>query len=148
MSDPTPDYATAASELRTVIGLLVRRLRAEHRLSISHGAVLGRLERGGPSTASGLAAAEHVRPQSMAYTLTELESQGLVTRDPDPKDGRQTLVSLAAKGGTVLAEERRRRDGWLAEAIRTRLTAKEQRLLLESVRLLQRLAEPEPIEPE
>jgi len=121
----------------------VRRLRAEHRLSISHGAVLGRLERGGPSTASGLAAAEHVRPQSMAYTLTELESQGLVTRDPDPKDGRQTLVSLAAKGRTVLAEERRRRDGWLAEAIRTRLTAKERRLLLEAIRLLQRLAEPE-----
>jgi hypothetical protein len=57
-------------------------------------------------------------------------------------------VSLADKGRTVLQEERRRRDGWLAEAIQTRLTAKEQRLLLESIRLLQRLAELEPTQPE
>ena len=41
-----------------VLGLLVRRLRAEHRLPVSHGAVLGRLERDGPATTSALAAAE------------------------------------------------------------------------------------------
>ena len=110
--------------------------------------MLAWLARGGPGTASGLAAAGNVRPQSMAYTLTGLESQGLGTRDPDPNDGRQTLVSLAAKGRTVLEEERRRRDGWLAEAIRTRLTAKEQRQLLEAIPLLQRLAELEPTQPE
>jgi hypothetical protein len=60
----------AASELRIVIGQLVRRLRAEHRFPISHASVLARLDREGPRTTSALAAAERVRPQSMAQTLS------------------------------------------------------------------------------
>jgi DNA-binding MarR family transcriptional regulator len=141
MPESTPSYAAAASELRIIIGQLVRRLRTEHRLPISHGAVLGRLERGGPNTTSALAAAERIRPQSMASTIAELESQGFVTRVPDPDDGRQMLIEVAPKGREMLEEERRRRDGWLAEAIRTTLTADEQKLLIEAVALLRRLAE-------
>ena len=38
------DIPQTASELRFVLGQLLRRLRAEHRFPIHHGAVLGRLE--------------------------------------------------------------------------------------------------------
>ncbi|GAA3207921.1 hypothetical protein GCM10020256_04010 [Streptomyces thermocoprophilus] len=38
----------------------------------------------GAATASALASAEGVRPQSMATTLAALRQQGLIERGPDP----------------------------------------------------------------
>src|SRR5436853_5771165 len=101
-----PDTARIASELRLVLGQLLRRLRAEHRFSLSHGAVLGRLDREGPQSVSDLAAAERVRPQSMAQTVGDLEAGGLVSRQPDPTDGRRALVELTSEGRAVLAADR------------------------------------------
>jgi DNA-binding MarR family transcriptional regulator len=139
---PTPyEVSEAAAELRTVIGQLIRRLRAEYRFSLSQAAVLGRLDREGAGTTSRLAAAERVTPQSMARTVAELEAAGLVARRPDPGDRRQRLVELTARGRAALAEERRRREGWLAEAMTSGLTPPEQDLLLEAVGLLRRLAQ-------
>src|SRR4051812_20654049 len=104
------DSALVASELRAVLGQLVRRLRAEHRFPLSHGAVLGRLDREGPQSVSDLAVAERVRPQSMAQTVGDLEGRdGLVARRPDPDDGRRALVELTAEGTEALHADRRRR---------------------------------------
>ncbi|HXP99393.1 MAG TPA: helix-turn-helix domain-containing protein, partial [Solirubrobacteraceae bacterium] len=86
------DVPLVASELRVVLGQLVRRLRAEHRFSLAHGIVLGRLDREGTSSTSDLAAAERVRPQSMAQTVGELEADGLLSRRADPADGRRALL--------------------------------------------------------
>jgi DNA-binding MarR family transcriptional regulator len=124
-----------------VLGLLFRRLRAEHRVSLSHGAVLGRLEREGPATASALAAAERVRPQSMAQTIAELEAEGLVDRTPDLTDRRWAQIALTDRGRRLLAEERARREGWLAESIASELTAEEQDILISAVPLLRRLSQ-------
>jgi DNA-binding MarR family transcriptional regulator len=135
-----PEVTSSASELRIVLGQLVRRLRAENRMPIAQAIVLARLERGGPATASALAGAERVRPQSMAQTIAELEAGGLVTRTPDESDRRQILVELTAEGRVMLAEDRRRRDGWLAQAIETELSGDEKRLLTEAVALLRRIA--------
>src|SRR5882757_1303520 len=107
------DTARTASELRVVLGALLRRLRAENRFPIHHGAVLGRLDRQGPASVSDLAAAEKVRPQSMAQTVGELESDGLVERRPDPDDGRRALVELTTAGRETLEDDRSRRVGWL-----------------------------------
>src|SRR5271169_3122338 len=104
----------SAGELRIVLGQLVRRLRAEHRFPISQAIVLSRLEREGPMTTSTLASAERVRPQSMAHTVAELEADGLVDRTPDPDDRRQILIELTGRGREALADERARREGWLA----------------------------------
>lgn len=119
----------------------MRRLRAEHRFSLSHGAVLGRLDREGPRSVSELATAERMRPQSMAQTVGELEAEGLVTRRPDPGDGRRALVELTAEGLSVLRAERRQREGWLAQAIAEGFSAEEQAILADAVELLRRLAE-------
>jgi len=131
----------SASELRIVLGQLVRQMRAEHRLPLSHGTVLARLEREGPATTSSLAAAERVRPQSMAQTLADLEADGLISRTPDPADRRQVLIAATERGHAELAEDRRRREGWLAHAIETELTAEEQDVLIRAVPLLRRLAQ-------
>jgi DNA-binding MarR family transcriptional regulator len=135
------DPAVIASELRVVIGQLIRRLRAQHSFSISQGAVLGRLDREGVQSVSDLAQAERVRPQSMAQTVGDLEAEGLVARRPDPADRRRALVDLTEEGRIVLAADRLRREGWLADAIEHELSADEQALLSEAVGLLRRLAE-------
>jgi DNA-binding MarR family transcriptional regulator len=130
-----------ASELRAVLGQLVRRLRAENRLSLSHGAVLGRLDRTGAQSVSDLAAAERIRPQSMAQTVADLEASGFVARRPDPDDRRRALVELTDAGRAVVNADRRHREGWLANAIAADLSAEEQALLADAVGLLRRLAE-------
>ena len=136
-----PDTARVASELRVVLGQLIRRLRAEHRFPLAHGAVLGRLDREGPRSVSDLAVAERVRPQSMAQTVADLEADGLVARRPDPGDRRRALVELTAQGRDALEADRRHRVGWLARAIDDDLSPEEQAVLAEAVELLRRLAE-------
>jgi DNA-binding MarR family transcriptional regulator len=132
-----------ASDLRVVLGQLVRRLRAEHRFPLSHGAVLGRLDRDGPQSTSDLAVAERVRPQSMAQTLGDLEADDLITRRPDPDDGRRVLIELSGSGREALEQDRRHREGWLARSIEDELSDEEQEVLAQAVVLLQRLSRSE-----
>jgi DNA-binding MarR family transcriptional regulator len=137
----TIDTTTLASELRLVLGQLVRRLRAEHRFSLSQGAALGRLDREGSMSIGDLAAAERVRPQSMGQTIHDLLADRLVERRPHETDGRRMLIDLTDEGRRALAEDRRRREGWLAHALEEDLGDGERKLLLEATQLLRRLAE-------
>lgn len=140
----SPESATQvaplASELRVVVGQLIRRLRAEqHLFSLSQGAVLGRLDREGPQSVSDLAAAERVRPQSMAQTVADLEAAGHLERRPDPGDRRRALVSLTASGIEAIVASRREREGWLAGEIE-KLPAEDRRVLARAVELIGELA--------
>jgi DNA-binding MarR family transcriptional regulator len=139
--NPRIDTPAIASELRVVLGQLNRRLRAEHRIPLSHATVLGRLDRCGPKSVSDLASAERMRPQSMAQTVADLEADGLVERRPDPDDRRRALVTLTGAGTAALLDDRSRRVGWLAGAIGEHLSAAEQDVLSEAVELLRRLAD-------
>ena len=134
------DTTMLASELRLALGHLTRRLRAEHRFSISQGAVLGRLDREGTSSIGDLALAERVRPQSMAQTVSDLEAEGLIARRPDPADGRRTLVELTEQGLETLEHDRRKREGWLAAAL-DQLSPAEQRALVRALEILRRVSE-------
>jgi DNA-binding MarR family transcriptional regulator len=135
------DNALLASELRAVLGQLMRRLRTQHRFSLSQGAVLGRLDRCGTASIGDLAIAEHVRPQSMTQTIAELEADGLISRRSDPTDGRRTLIELTDRGRSTLEEDRRQRDGWLARTIAGDLSEREQHQLAGALALLRRLAD-------
>jgi DNA-binding MarR family transcriptional regulator len=143
----SPDVATAvdttmlASRLRLALGHLVRRMRAEHRFPLTQGSVLGRLDREGRKSIGDLAALERVRPQSMTQTIADLEADALIVRRPDPGDGRRTLVELTERGLLTLQEDRRHREGWLAQAIADDLSPREQKLLADALGLLERLAE-------
>ena len=134
------DTAALASDLRVVLGRLIRRLRVEHRFPYTQGVVLGRLDREGPQSVSDLAASERVRPQSMAQTVGDLEADGLVVRRPDPDDGRRAVVSLTGAGRSELEADRRHREGWLVRAIEE-LPDEDRATVERAIVLLRRLAD-------
>lgn len=138
------DRVRTADELTTLVAQLGRRLRAasaEAELTPSQQSVMGRLGREGPATTAALARGELVRPQSMRMTLAALEERGFVTRAPHATDGRQVVFSLTAQGTDLLGSGRAARRGWLADALDTRLTPDEHRVLAAAVPLLRRLVE-------
>ena len=134
------DSGPLAAELRESLGKLIRRLRAENGFPLPQGAALGQLSRGGPQSVSDLAAVAHMRPQSMAQTIKELEDGGYVVRRPDPDDGRRVIIELTDAGVAALGADRRRRDGWLAGAL-DELAVEERALLHDAAPLLRRLAD-------
>lgn len=138
--DPASDYGVA-SELRIVLGRLIRRLRSAHKYGLTQTAVLGRLDRDGPQATGQLAKSEGVRPQSMSQTVAELEAAGLVLRSADRNDGRRSLVTLTDAGREALHRDRAQREGFLAELIEERLTPEERELLAHAVKLLQRISD-------
>jgi DNA-binding MarR family transcriptional regulator len=142
MSDDADEIARLAADLRLTLGRLVRRARAESTLlPVGQTAVLGRLDREGPMTTSDLAAAERVRPQSMARTVALLQQEGFIEGEPHPTDGRKTLLRIAPAGLEKLTAQREGREGWLAQALATELSAAERRSLDKSVALLARLTD-------
>jgi DNA-binding MarR family transcriptional regulator len=133
--------AQLAHELRETVGRLVRRLRAEPGgPPVGQLAVLGRLDREGPASISDLAAADRMRPQSMAQTVRDLEEAGLVSRRPDPADARRAFVELTAAGIETLRTTRARREDWLTRTLDRDLDAGERELLRRAVALLSRVA--------
>lgn len=131
-------------ELRTVTGKIKRRLLVQSNtgdLTASQVSVLIRLERDGPATASALAKAEGMRPQSMGTNITVLESAGLVNGAPDPNDGRQTILSVTPVFQEWIAAGRAARQGWLFRAIKENLTPAEQEQLAQALELLKRIAD-------
>jgi DNA-binding MarR family transcriptional regulator len=134
------DTALLAADLRGVIGHLIRRLRKENLFPLNQASVLGRLDRDGSQSVSDLAAAERVRPQSMAQTVGDLEAEGLIERSPDPDDRRRALVDLTAAGKSRIEADRRAREGWLVKAFED-LPQSDLATIERSVEILRRLVD-------
>jgi len=133
--------AELASTLRVSVMRLSRRLRAERLqtdLSLNQLATLGTLDRHGPLTPRELAAHERVQPPSMTRVLAGLEERGLILRTPHESDGRQHLVSLTADARTLLKEDRRKREAWLAQRL-AELTQEERDVLRAAAPVIERL---------
>jgi DNA-binding MarR family transcriptional regulator len=134
----------AAHEIRTSLFRLVRRLRQERpegELSYSQLNVLGWLEREGPMTNADLAAAERVTPQTMMRATADLVATELISRADNPTDRRQVLLKITAAGRTLVREDRRRRDTFLAQAMASTLTPTERELLRLAAGLMDKLSE-------
>jgi DNA-binding MarR family transcriptional regulator len=139
---PSAAAANAAQDLKVTISRLRRQLKevgATEDLSASQASVLARLALIGPASASELAGAERIRPQSMAPILKALEGRGLIGRAPDPTDGRRQIISLTASGRDRAQGARAMRDEWLAGALQERYTDAERATIIEALALLDRL---------
>jgi DNA-binding MarR family transcriptional regulator len=139
----------AADPLAVRLAVAIKRLRARFRdaawanvaVPIAHVAVIKRLRDGGPTTASRLAAAEHVTHQAIAQTLAALKGAGLVRSETDPTDGRKSVIRVTPAGNRLFESAIASRDAWLARAIESVVSARERAALEKSVELLERLAD-------
>ncbi|WP_185759239.1 MarR family winged helix-turn-helix transcriptional regulator [Kribbella jejuensis] len=101
--------------------------------------MLGQLHRRGSLTASEIAAAERVQPQSLTRVLASLEEQGLISRQQDVADRRRNTIELTAAGRELLKEHMQSSDDWLADAISERLNPTEQAVLQLAAGILDQL---------
>lgn len=134
-------YETAVA-LRRASTRLALRLRAERTgdgLGSTGVAVLGQLHRRGSLTATEIAAAERVQPQSLTRVLTSLEEQGFISRQQDTEDRRRNTIELTPAGRDLLKDHMQSSDDWLAEAIAQRLNPTEQAVLQLAAGILDQL---------
>jgi DNA-binding MarR family transcriptional regulator len=140
------DAATVAHDLRLAVGRLARRLRqlyAQHpgdQLSFTELAVMSRLHRDGPATASQLANGERVTAQAVGAAIGALHQRGLVQRAPDPGDRRKTIVSLTDPGRSAFTVRQQAVIDRMVQAVASGCTAAERRQLAVAAPLLERLA--------
>jgi len=121
----TLETAEVAAHLRLAVARTARRLRQEAftaegrgELSPSLSAALATIDVHGPLTPSELAERERVKRPTATRILTNLARLGLVTRTPDPGDGRASLVATTAAGRALLRRLRTRKNAYLAKRLR------------------------------
>jgi len=134
----------AASVVRRAVMGLGRRLRAERppdSLSATKLALLGHLYRRGPTAGVTLAELERIQPQSLTRVLGDLVEEGLISRRPDPDDGRRQLLEITPEGRAALTGDMQMRDAWLAKAMDSELSDAERELLQTAAKLMERLAD-------
>lgn len=140
------ELAEIATETRRAMARLSRRLRSQRSpdaLSLNKLGVLSHLFRGGPSTPGEITAAERQRPQSLTRVFAELEREGLITRRPSERDGRESVLDLTDAGRASLVADAGQRDAWLTAAL-AELTETEARMVRLAAGLLDRLADADP----
>jgi DNA-binding MarR family transcriptional regulator len=100
--DVTPlDVLSRVSRLARHLDIARRTAFAEHGLETGEFDVLAALRRSGPPYALSpgrLASDTLVSSGTMTNRLDQLEREGLITRDPDPVDGRSVRVHLTDLG--------------------------------------------------
>ncbi len=131
-----------ATRLRMVIARSARRLRQEagSDLSPSLSAALASVDRHGPLTPTELAARERVQRPTITRVVCRLEEAGLITRAPDPSDGRSALITVTPAGREVLDEIRTRKDAFLSERLEA-LTPQDRATLERAAALLEGMLE-------
>lgn len=139
-----------ASRLRLAIVRTARRLRqdasaAEGRgvLSPTLTAALGTIDLHGPLTPSELADRERVRRPTATRTVSSLVDLDLVTRTPDPSDGRGSLVASTSEGRALLTRLRKRKNAYLAKRMRD-LDPADVATLERAAEILERMLEEKP----
>ncbi len=73
------------------------------------------LNESGPLRANLLAEAVHADPSTLSRQVSALVDQGLIAREPDPADGRATLLAITPAGRTVFAQRMEQRNRYLAD---------------------------------
>ena len=110
--------AEVVARLERLIGLF-RWLNPPSGLSLTAAATLATLDRSGPCRLTSLAGREGVTQPAMTQLIARLQGERLVTRVPDPADGRVVQVAITDEGRAVLSRRRAGRAERLAALLAT-----------------------------
>ncbi|MGH7609547.1 MAG: MarR family winged helix-turn-helix transcriptional regulator [Candidatus Dormibacteria bacterium] len=130
------------AQLRAVIGRLSRGLRpgdAAAGLSPSQMSVLATVARRGPLGLNQLSRLENLHPTMLSRIAAKLVAAGLVTRVPDPDDGRAALLKISERGRALHRQIRAERDRVLVAGLRS-LPPEQRRALRDALPALDLLA--------
>ena len=129
------------AQLRLAVMRLARRLRQESvaGITLSQLSALATVAHHGPLSLGELADRERIAPPSMTRIATRLEEQTWVTRSTDSADRRVARLAITDAGKAILAENRTRRNAFLARRLRA-LSAQDRDALARALPLLERLA--------
>ncbi|PRX65948.1 DNA-binding MarR family transcriptional regulator [Nonomuraea fuscirosea] len=116
------------------------RLPSVRRLSFSTLSVLHTLERRGPMRLTALTATEQLKQPALTSLVAKLEQDGLVSRRPDPRDGRAVLLELTEEGLRIVRSRHADRVARLSRLVE-HLDEDERAALAGSARVLGRLTE-------
>jgi DNA-binding MarR family transcriptional regulator len=96
-----------AGRLALAVGRLNRRMRSSTG-GLSHGqlSALSTIVRNGPLRPSEISAIEVVAAPTITRVVSDLEARGLITRQPDPDDGRSFFVTGTDAGIELLVRAR------------------------------------------
>lgn len=134
------DAVVLAENLRVTLGKFVRGVKTQANTpTTSQSETLSLLDRGGPLSVAELAERRNVRHQSMRLVAGQLESVGLVSKMPNPADGRSRLLSITENGRGQLSRAREARTSQIANLIEERLSEKDRRTLEAAIRVIERL---------
>lgn len=129
-----------AEDLRATLGRFVRGVRTQANTpTTSQSETLSLLDRAGPLTVAELAERRNVRHQSMRLVAGQLEAEGLISKMPNPADGRSQLLSITDKGRAELSRGRDARTSQIASLIEERLSEEDRRTLGAAIRIIERL---------
>jgi DNA-binding MarR family transcriptional regulator len=126
--------ATAIADFNTVF----IRLASVQKLNFSTLSVLHSLLRGGPMRLTDLLATEQIKQPALTSLVSKLEAAGLVSRRPDPSDGRASLLSLTTAGEMVVQSRHADRVAKLAR-LTDQLDDRDRAVLADAQQVLSRL---------
>lgn len=133
----------AAGQLRLAVYRLTRQLRGPQfsaELTMSQLSALRTIAHNGPLHAGEVADREGIKPPSATRVIAGLVAEGFISRVPDPRDGRQILLTATPKGMSQMERDMRARDEWLAQLI-AELSDADREALTSAVPALVRLTE-------
>ncbi|MEV5323204.1 MarR family winged helix-turn-helix transcriptional regulator [Nonomuraea fastidiosa] len=102
--------------------------------------VLHTLSRKGPMRLTDLTATEQLKQPALTSLVAKLEREGLVSRRPDPRDGRAVLLSLTPEGRRIVDSRRADRVARLRRLV-DHLDGDDRAALADVMRVLGRLTE-------
>jgi len=132
----------SAVALRLAITRTSRRLRqeADSDLSPTAMAALASIERHAPVTPTKLAEIERVKRPTITRVINNLLEAGVISRSPDPEDGRSCRLNMTEEGTARLAEHRFRKSAYLARLLDS-LPAEDVETLDRAAQILERALE-------
>jgi DNA-binding MarR family transcriptional regulator len=138
---PTAEATTEFRRSVTRLGRLLGASMPKGELTPMKLSALSILRLEGPLSASALASRLGILPQSLTRILADLESEELLTRTRDARDGREHILEPTAKARSLMRAEGIRRDAIIRETMQRALTPIEIDLLLVAGKAINKLAD-------